>query len=279
MNDNVTCLDCVPRTSGKAEPKPVLLVVSFGTSYNENRDRTIGAIETALQAAYPDYRVRRAFTSQIILRILKKREQLHIDNVTEAMERLIADGVKDVVVLPTHVMSGFEYDDVAKEVSRYAHQFHSLKMATPLLSSQADHQALMECLLAETAAHNKEGTAIVFMGHGTEHEANAVYAEFQGVLTAAGHGNYFIGTVEAAPTLEDVCSAVQKTRAKKVVLLPLMIVAGDHATNDMAGDKADSWKTVFQKAGYEVECVLHGMGQYKGVQQLFVRHAADAMAQ
>ncbi|MCR4963762.1 MAG: sirohydrochlorin cobaltochelatase [Firmicutes bacterium] len=257
--------------------KPVLLAVSFGTSYNDSRDITIGAVEEALQKAYPDYEVRRAFTSQIIIDILAERENLEIDNVTEAMDRLVADGVKEVVVQPTHVMPGFEYDDIVAEVSAYADQFDSLKIGVPLLTEDADFDALIKVLTEETAEYANDDTAIVFMGHGTEHESNAVYAKLQEKITAAGYDNYFIGTVEATPSVDDVLALVQESGATKVVLTPLMIVAGDHANNDMAGDEEDSWKSIFTAAGFDVECLLKGLGQYKGVQDMIVAHAAATM--
>ena len=266
-----------PETEAPAETKPVLLVVSFGSSYNETRDVTIGAVETALQAAYPEYEVRRAFTSQIVIDILEEREKMEIDNVIEAMDRLVADGVKEVVVQPTHVMPGFEYDDVMAEIADYADKFDSMKVGDPLLASDDDYDALVASLLEETAEYNAEGTAIVFMGHGTHHEANETYSRLQKRLNAAGAANYFIGTVEAEPSLDTVLAAVQETEANKVVLLPLMIVAGDHATNDMAGDEEDSWKTAFANAGYEVECVLKGLGQYEGVQNILIAHAGKAI--
>ena len=264
-------------TEAPAEVKPVLLAVSFGSSYNETRDVTIGAVEAALQAAYPEYEVRRAFTSQIVIDILEEREKMEIDNVTEAMDRLVADGVKEVVIQPTHVMPGFEYDDVMDEIADYADKFDSMKVGDPLLTSDDDFDALVASLLEETAEYNAEGTAIVFMGHGTHHEANSTYERLQKRLNAAGAANYFVGTVEAEPSLDTVLAAVQATDATKVVLLPLMIVAGDHANNDMAGDEEGSWKDTFTKAGYEVECVLKGLGQYEGVQNILVEHAGKAI--
>lgn len=263
----------------ESAPKPVLLVVSFGTSYNESRDVTIGAIEAALQEAYPDYEVRRAFTSQIIIDKLKERDGLDIDNVTEAMERLTADGVKTVVIQPTHVMSGFEYDDVVSEVSGYADQFDSFKLGKTLLADDGDYDRLITVLTGELKAYSAEDTAIVFMGHGTEHPANATYGKLQEKLIAAGFSRYFVGTVEAAPSLEDVLTLAKESGAKKVVLTPLMIVAGDHANNDMAGDDEDSWKSQFTAAGFEVECLFRGLGQYEGVQQMIVDHAAATIEQ
>lgn len=255
--------------------KKVLLVVSFGTSYNDNRELSIGAIEKSMQSAYPDYEVRRAFTSQIIIDKLKSRDGLVIDNVTQAMDRLVSDGIKEVVIQPTHVMTGYEYDDVVAEVSPYSSKFESFKVGKALLTTDADYQEVTSIIATETKNYDVEGTAVVFMGHGTEHEANVTYTKMQQALVDAGHKNYFIGTVEAEPTLEEVMAKVKESGAKKVVLLPFMIVAGDHANNDMAGDEADSWKSVFKAAGYEVECVLTGLGQYTGVQKMFVNHAGQ----
>ena len=265
-----------PETEAAAE-KPVLLVVSFGTSYNDSREATIGAVEADLQKAYPDYEVRRAFTSQIIIDKLKERDNIDTDNVTQAMERLIADGVKEVVVQPTHVMPGFEYDDMVKEVSTFADKFDKLTISKPLLTDNEDYDRLVAALVKETAEYNQEDTAIVFMGHGTEHESNSTYARMQKRFTALGYNNYIVGTVEATPSLEDVIGIAKESGAKKVVLLPLMVVAGDHANNDMAGDEEGSWKTEFEKAGFEVECVLKGMGQYEDVRKMYIDHAAAAM--
>ena len=265
------------KVSNDDSQKPVLLAVSFGTSYNDNRDLSSGAVEKALQDANPEYEVRRAFTSQIVIDILKDRDNLEIDNVTEAMERLVADGVKEVIIQPTHVMTGFEYDDVVAEVNKYQDKFDTFKISEPLVVSDSDYDALIKSITEETASYNTEDTAIVFMGHGTEHEANVTYATLQEKLNAAGNNNYFIGTVEAEPSLEEVVALVKESGAKKVVLLPLMIVAGDHANNDMAGDEEDSWKSAFKAEGFEVECVIKGLGEYAGVQQILVKHASAAI--
>lgn len=257
--------------------KPVLLVVSFGTSYPESRELTIGAVETALQTAYPDYQVRRAFTSQVILDILKQRDGLEIDNVRQALERLVHDDVRDVVIQPTHVITGSEYHDVLEEVAEFAEKFHSVKVGRALLTLDRDYDTLISILAEDTKEYGKD-TAVVYMGHGTEHAANDTYEKLQHKLWNEGYVNYFIGTVEAEPTVENVLELVKKTDARRVVLIPLMLVAGDHANNDMAGTEEDSWKALFQQAGYPVECVLKGLGQYPGVQKMLVGHAADAMA-
>ena len=264
-----------PAVEAAEQTKPVLLAVSFGTSY-DNLDASIGGVEAALAAAYPEYELRRAFTAQTVIDIIAERDGIETDNVTEAMDRLVADGVKEVVIQPTHVMNGFEYDDMMKEVAPYADKFDSMKIGKAILTTDDDFAKLIASITEETAEYNNEETAVVFMGHGTHHEQNAVYSILQQKLAEAGYTNYFIGTVEAAPALEDVMAAVKETGAKKVVLLPLMIVAGDHANNDMAGDEEDSWKTAFINAGYEVECVLKGLGEYAGVQQIIVEHAAAA---
>lgn len=265
-------------TEPTAEAPKVILVVSFGTSYNDSREKTIGAIESAIRDAYPDYEVRRAFTSQIIIDKLEERDGLVIDNVQEAMDRLVADGVKELVVQPTHVMDGFEYTDMMDAIAPYAGQFDSVQYGLPLLSSDADYTELVSILAEETATYNADGIDVVLMGHGTEAASNSTYAKLQQYVADAGHANYFIGTVEATPSLEDVMALVNASGATKVVLLPLMIVAGDHANNDMAGDEEDSWKTAFKKEGYQVECVIKGLGEYEGVQRMFVEHVGDAIA-
>ena len=259
-----------------AADKPVILMVSFGTSYNDSRDKTIGAIEEAVQEANPEYDVRRAFTSQIIIDKLKERDGLVIDNVDEAFARLEADGVQDLTVQPTHVMSGYEYDDLMEVVRANADKFDSVKVGSPLLTTDEDYTNVISAITAATSEYDDGETAIVFMGHGTEHSSNAAYAKLQSMLADAGKKNYCIGTVEAEPSIDDVVKFAKDGGYKRVVLEPLMVVAGDHANNDMAGDEEDSWKTILTNEGFEVVPLLRGLGEIEAVRALYVDHVKNA---
>lgn len=254
-----------------------LLVISFGTSFNDNRQATIGAIEEAMEKAFPDFSVRRGFTSNIIIDHVFTRDNVKIDDVDEALTRAADNGVKTLVIQPTHLMNGYEYTDVENAVAAYADSFEQVVMGQPLLTSDSDYEAVIRAITEDTASFDDGETAIVFMGHGTEAESNKIYAAMQEKLTAAGYENYYVGTVEASPSLDDVVAAVGEKEYKKVVLQPLMIVAGDHANNDMASDEEDSWKTTFENAGYEVSCNLKGLGELEAVQNIFVEHAKEAI--
>lgn len=254
-----------------------LLVVSFGTSYNDSRRLTIGAIEEAMEQSFPDYSVRRGFTSQIIIDRVKNRDHIAMDNVKEALERARDNGVKELVIQPTHLMDGLEYGDLVEEAAQYSDAFEKVAVGKPLLTSEEDFKAVAQAIAEDTAQYDDGDTAICFMGHGTEAQANQVYAKMQETLSADGYDHYYVGTVEASPSLEDVMEAVKKGGYKRVVLKPLMIVAGDHANNDMAGDDEDSWKNIFEKEGYEVICLLKGLGELDAVQQLFADHARAAI--
>ena len=254
-----------------------LLVVSFGTSFNDSRRLTIGAIENKMIESFPDWDVRRAFTSQIIIDHVKKRDNVTIDNLKEALDRAADNGVKKLVVQPTHLMSGFEYTDVKNEVAEYADSFEKLAVGEPLLTSEEDFKEVISIITEATKEYDDGETAIIFMGHGTEADSNEVYTKLQTMIADAGFANYYIGTVEAEPGLEDVVQAAKDGGYKKVVLEPLMIVCGDHANNDMAGDEEDSWKSVFEKEGFEVECVMRGLGELPEIQDLLAEHAKKAI--
>jgi sirohydrochlorin cobaltochelatase len=268
-------LSCKSSASARSD-KPVILVVSFGTSYEETRDKTIGAIENAIAAANPNYEIRRAFTSQIIINVLRRRDQIRVDNVEEAMKRLVKDKVKEVVIQPTHVMPGFEYDDTINEVKPYEKNFTGIRYGRPLLSSDQDFQVVTTALVNYTQRYTDDDTAVLFMGHGTEHIANEVYHKLDALLKEQGNPRYFVGTVESEPTLEEIMEELKPLGVRRTVLLPLMIVAGDHATNDMAGDEEDSWKSILEHEGYAVQAVLRGLGEYPEIQNIFVRHVREA---
>lgn len=258
-----------------------LLVVSFGTSYSDTRRLTIGAIEDSLEQDFPDYGVRRAFTSQMIINRMKERDGIAIDNVTQALERAADNGVQTLIIQPTHLMNGLEYQELADEAKGYRSLFPQMAIGAPLLTSEEDYQKVMEAVAKATAKYDDGETAVCLMGHGTEAESNTVYIKLQETFQAAGHDNYFVGTVEAQPNLEDVMHAVKEGEYRRVVLRPLMIVAGDHANNDMAGDEEGSWKHAFEREGYQVETVLEGLGQLPAIRELFadhVRAAAEAFA-
>ncbi|MDE6087000.1 MAG: sirohydrochlorin cobaltochelatase, partial [Oscillospiraceae bacterium] len=254
-----------------------ILVISFGTSFNDSRRLTIGAIEDAIAESFQDYEIRRGFTSDIIINHIQKRDNILIDNVNAALQRACDNGVKNLVIQPTHLMNGFEYQELVDQVAQYADAFEKVSFGEPLLTSDEDFERVAQAIVDWTAEYDDGETAICFMGHGTEADSNAVYEKMQNTLTNAGHENYFIGTVEAEPSLDDVLTAVQSGEYKRVVLEPLMVVAGDHANNDMAGDEEDSWKTVFEQAGYEVTCLLRGLGENEEIRQIYVEHAQTAV--
>lgn len=266
------------KTAEVGDPaKKAILVVSFGTSYNDTRALTIDAIEKAIADEYTDYDVRRAFTSQIIINKLKERDGLHIKNVDEAMQQLVADKVGTLVVQPTHIMNGYEFDEMKASIEPYEKNFDSIVYSAPLLTSVEDYMALIEAFENEIAVDVPEDTALVLMGHGTEHFANATYAALDYTLKDKGKNNIFVGTVESYPDLDTVIKHVKDAGFTKVILEPLMVVAGDHANNDMAGDEEGSWKTTFKAEGFEVECVLRGLGEFSSIHDMYVQHISNAI--
>ena len=276
-----------------------ILVVSFGTSFNDSRAKDIGGIEKALQAAYPDWSVRRAFTAQIIINHVQARDDEKIDNMDQALERAVDNGVKNLVVQPTHLMHGAEYDELTEAVENYKDKFESVKIAEPLLGEvgadetaiNEDKAAVAEAITAEAVktagfdsldAAKEDGTAFVFMGHGTSHVANVSYDQMQTQMEQLGYKNVFIGTVEGEPEDTECQAVIEKIKEagyKKVILRPLMVVAGDHANNDMAGDDDDSWKSQFEasKAFDSVETQIAGLGEIDAIQQIYVAHTKAAI--
>ena len=254
-----------------------LLVLSFGTSYNDSRRLTIGAIEDQLEKSFPDYSVRRGFTANIVIDHVEKRDGEKIDDINEALKRAVDNGVKNLVVQPTHLMNGLEYDELKGDIAQYSDAFDKVAIGQPLLSSDEDFSRVENAIVDWTKDYDDGETAIVFMGHGTSADSNSVYQKMQDLLTKDGHTNYFVGTVEATPSLDDVMAAVKKGNYKRVVLEPLMVVAGDHANNDMAGDDKDSWKSQFEAAGYQGECLLRGLGENETIRQIYVEHAQAAI--
>jgi len=257
--------------------KKAVLVVSFGTSYNESREKTIGSVEKKIKEAFPDYEQKRAFTSQTIIDKIAQRDNEKIDNVEEAMKKIIDENYGTLVIQPTHVMNGEEYDEMKSIIAPFEINFVSVKYGKPLLTSSDDYADVIGAIAKDTPQLADKTCAVVFMGHGTEHFANASYSALDYRFKALGYDNAFVGTVEGYPDLDKIKTDLAKFKPKKVVLIPLMIVAGDHANNDMAGDEEDSWKTQLKKEGYEIECVLKGLGEYSGIQDMFVKHCKEAM--
>ncbi len=278
-----------------------LLVVSFGTSFNDSRVADIKSIEDALQEANPDWSVRRAFTAQIIINHIQARDGEKIDNMEQALERAVANGVKQLVVQPTHLMHGAEYDEMCDAINKVRDKFESVEIAEPMLGEvgsdatiiNADKEAVAKAVVAaalsesgyeSTAAAKEAGVAYVLMGHGTAHVAKVTYSQMATQMDKLGYENVFIGTVEGEPedtSCEAVIAAVKEAGYTTVVLRPLMVVAGDHANNDMAGADEDSWKTMFEAAGFTVNCQISGLGRIADVQALYVAHtkaAIDAIA-
>ena len=274
-----------------------LLVVSFGTSFNDSRVADIKSIEDALQEANPDWSVRRAFTAQIIINHIQARDGEKIDNMEQALERAVANGVKQLVVQPTHLMHGAEYDEMCAAIDKVRDQFESVEIAEPMLGEvgsdatviNADKEAVAKAVVAaalsesgyeSTAAAKEAGVAYVLMGHGTAHVAKVTYSQMAAQMDKLGYENVFIGTVEGEPedtSCEAVIAAVKEAGYTTVVLRPLMVVAGDHANNDMAGADEDSWKTMFEAAGFTVNCQISGLGRIADVQALYVAHAKAAI--
>ena len=277
-----------------------ILVVSFGTSFNDSRAKDIGGIEKAIAEANPDWSVRRAFTAQIIINHILARDGEKIDNVQQALERAVNNGVKNLVIQPTHLMHGAEYDELMATVDEYADKFETISIAEPLLGEvgndatviNADKKAVAEAIVAESLeiagyetleAAAEDGVAFVFMGHGTAHTAKVSYSQMATQMAELGYDNVFIGTVEGEPeetACENIIEEVHAAGYTTVILRPLMVVAGDHANNDMAGDDEDSWKSMFEASEYfdTIDFQIEGLGRIEAVQELYVAHTAEIIS-
>lgn len=256
--------------------KKAILVVSFGTSYENTRKLTIEAIEHDIADAFPACPTYRAWTSKMIIAKLKKRDGLTIHTVKEALEQMLLDGITDVIVQPTHVINGIENDQMKADALSFRDRFSSIVFGNPLLTTEEDNQAIVR-VVADEFRDMDPDTALVLMGHGTEHYANTVYAALDYRFKDTGHKNIFLGTVEAYPALDSLLRAADSFHPKKIVLAPFMIVAGDHAQNDLAGADPDSWMNRLSSEGYEVTPVLKGLGEYPQVRQILVEHVQQAM--
>lgn len=280
-----------PRNADNIGEKEIL-VVSFGTSFNGSRVQDIKGVEDALQAAFPDWSVRRAFTAQIIINHIQARDGEFIDNMDQALERAVANGVQELVVQPTHLMHGAEYDEMMDALEAYKGKIGKISVAEPLLGEvgsdatvvNADKKAVAMAVVAaaakdagftDAAEAAEAGTAIILMGHGTAHVAKVTYRQMQTQMIDLGCANVFVGTVEGEPEgtgCEEIIQAVKDAGYKNVILRPLMVVAGDHANNDMAGEDPDSWKSMFEAAGFGVEAQIAGLGSIQAVQDLYIAH-------
>ncbi|WP_291570394.1 sirohydrochlorin cobaltochelatase [Clostridium sp. UBA4548] len=252
--------------------KKAILVVSFGTSYEEALKNSIEATENAIKETFIEFEVRRAFTSNMIIKKLKNRDNYHVDNVTEALEKLRKDGYEEVYVQPLHIIFGEEYDKIQHAVNamKELNYFKVLELSTPLLYKNEDYINAFEALRKEIA-HYSQGEGVILMAHGTAHQANACYFQLQTVAQNMGATNVHIATVEGYPTIEEIIPLLKRNNYTILNLIPFMLVCGDHARNDMASDEEDSWKSILEGEGFKVNCILKGLGEIKGFQQLYVK--------
>jgi len=256
-----------------------ILLVSFGTSYRESREKTIYVLLRQIQEEFPSIPVYLAFTSEMILKKIYDEEKISIDTVKEALKRMAQEGISRVFVQPTHIINGLENDEMNRILQNSKQQFSGgIFVGTPLLTDIEDYRQVLKVLREEWeelgihVSRETSDTAIIMMGHGTSHYANAVYPAFDYLIKESGYQNIYIGTVEGYPDIDTVLRLIKRTNTKKIVLVPFMFTAGDHAVNDMAGIKPHSWKSIFEREGYEVECVMKGMGEYKKIRECYIQH-------
>lgn len=258
--------------------KKALLVVSFGTSYKENRKITIEALESDLRQQFPERKFYHAYTSGIIRKKIEQEEKLTIPSVAEALQQMIADGMEDVLVQPTHVIDGIENHRMKDEVQAAAQHFQNIAIGKVLLADENDYEKAVTALMGTMSEVANEKTALFLMGHGSAHRANDCYQRLDDIFHRMGYQQVFVGTVEALPDLEAVLHRIDGLDYKRIVLQPFMLVAGDHAHNDMSGDDEESWKEKLEKTGYEVVVNLVGLGELKGIRDIYVEHAKKASA-
>lgn len=252
-----------------------ILVVSFGTSYEETRTKNIEAIEKKIEDKYQDYKIYRAFTSKMIIKKLKEVDGIEIPTVEEALEAISKEGMLELIVQPTHIIHGIENDNMIEAIKMYEDRFKSVMIGTPLLSETVDYEEVIDIIMDHFKILKSE-EAIVLMGHGSSHYSNSSYPALDYMFKEKGYPNVYVGTVEGYPSLEHVVGILKKTSIKKIYLTPLMVVAGDHAMNDMAGEEEDSWKVILNQEGFEVEIVMKGLGEYEDIQEMFIKHIEKA---
>lgn len=261
-----------------------ILIVSFGTSYPESRKKTIDVLMEHFQKVFEKIPVYLAFTSRVIIKKIFEQEQISIDTVEEALKRMHQEGISRVFIQPTHMINGIEDEDMIAMAEKYKELFSGgIYTGTPLLTDMKDYSRVLEVLADEIGTMGMDvscetgDSAVVFMGHGTTHFANAVYPAFDYLLKEKGYENFYVGTVEGYPDVDTVLKLIRKKEIRRVILMPFMFVAGDHALNDMAGEREESWKNIFERQGYEVVCVMKGMGEYSGIRECYVEHIKKAM--
>jgi sirohydrochlorin cobaltochelatase len=261
-----------------------ILIVSFGTSYRESREKTIDVLVEQCKETFPDTPVYLAFTSRVILKKIYEEEQITIDTVEEALKRMYVEGISRVFIQPTHMINGIENEDMLDIMEQYRKLFEDgIFTGTPLLTDVEDYRKVLEALVEELAEYNIHvsretcETSVLLMGHGTSHYANAVYPAFDYLIQETGYVNLFVGTVEGYPGIDTVLKMIQRKKVRKIVLVPFMFVAGDHAKKDMAGESEKSWKNILEHAGYEVECLMKGMGEYQRIRECYTEHLRKIM--
>ncbi|WP_097026459.1 sirohydrochlorin cobaltochelatase [Clostridium peptidivorans] len=258
--------------------KKGILVVSFGTSYMETLKLNIEACENKIRESFKEYEIRRAFTSGMIMRKLKQRDNIHIDTVEEALTKMVNDGFEEIIVQPLHIMPGEEYDDIKRDVHKFSriNKFENIVLGRPVLYSEEDYRVAVEALKEQLPEYD-EKKAVVLMGHGSTHYANACYSMLQYIFEDMGVKNVYIATVEGFPELRHVVPKLKEKKIEEITLMPYMLVAGDHAQNDMAGDEEDSWKVILENEGFKVNIYLHGLGENSAYRDIYVQHIKDCI--